>query len=188
MRDYAFALPFALIAGVFGAAAQIVALWTQHTVDLSEWLRSLLLQTERYDLDEVLIALGALAVALVCKGTWNLAQGQKQRIERERQKLEVSNQALVNKTIAVDQSNVVLRQTQAQLEERERLAWEVVTALRRRLVEPMGGIVTILESARRESVAGGRSIDDLARAEAEARTILELVRSLPELGGPFTTP
>jgi hypothetical protein len=187
MRQYAFVLPFAMTAGVLGVAAQVAALWTGHAVDVSDWLSSLHAVTEDYELDEILIAVGALAVAVVFKAIWNRIERQKQQIESERQKLEISNRRLLNRTIEFDQRNAVLQQTQAHLEERERLAWAVVTAVRRRLVEPMGGIVRTLESARRESISGIRSIDDLARAEAEARRILELVRSLPELGEPSTT-
>jgi hypothetical protein len=184
MKTDTLALPLSIGALVLGATAQMAALVSGHVIDVSEWLSALHGYAERYDLDELLLAILVLGVALGIDFIRTRAVAQVKSAERERERLEQSYRTLLEKCDGLERKTVVLHETRGRLVENERLAWAVVSRLRRGLLNRLAGVGEALDATRQESrtIAAPHLVESLGRVEAELRRITEFVAGLPDMG------
>jgi signal transduction histidine kinase len=181
MKQRLSAWPLSIAAALLGMVAQLAEAITGGVVDISEWVSVLHTHAERLRLDELMIGLCLLGVGVVVDLRRLRTTTRRDRLELECRRIERSNQALLNRAVELERRNAVLHEAQARLEQREYLAWEVVTGLRQTLLTPLGGIVGALEIVRQEPLATQPGAGEaLARARAEARRVMELVHGLPE--------
>jgi hypothetical protein len=184
MKAYSSALPLSVGALALGVTAQTAALLSGHTIDVSEWLGAIHGFAEQYDLDELLLSLIVLGVALTIDVIRSRAGMHVKNVEVERDSLEDSNRTLLQKCDRLERRNAVLHETRARLVENERLAWAVVSRLRRGLLNRLAGVSEALETTRQESrtLPAPHLVESLARLEADLRRITEFVAGLPEVG------
>ena len=86
-------------------------------------------------------------------------------------------------TEELQRSHEALRETQAQLVEKERLAaaGQVVVGLHHEILNPLTGILGAVQVLKQEGIAQPEKAEALAEAEAEIRKIEQLIRRLPRL-------
>ena len=113
-----------------------------------------------------------------------------ERLKHSATRLEESHAALLAKTEELEETNRALREAQARLVEKERLAavGEVVVGLHHAILNPLTGILGVLQVLKPEGVAQSERVEALAQAEVEIRKIEELIRRLPALRRAAGTP
>ncbi len=105
------------------------------------------------------------------------------RLKDSAARLEKSNAALIAKTEELERTNQALREAQAQLVEKERLAaaGQVVVGLHHAILNPLTGILGALQVLRQEGTTQQKGAEALTEAEAEIRKIESLVRRLSQV-------
>lgn len=93
-------------------------------------------------------------------------------------------------TEELQRSNEALRDTQAQLVEKERLAaaGQVVVGLHHEILNPLTGILGAMQVLKQEGVSQPEKAEALTEAEAEIHKIEQLIRRLPTLRRAAATP
>ena len=106
-----------------------------------------------------------------------------ERLKESAATLERSHAELLGKTQELEEAYRTLRDTQAQLVEKERLAavGQVVVSLHHGILNPLAGILGALEVLKGEAMAPGSKAEMLAEAEAAIRRIERLLRQLLEV-------
>jgi hypothetical protein len=183
MKANSSALPLSVGALALGVTAQAAALLSGHTIDVSEWLGAIHGFAEQWELDELLIGLVVLALALAIDVIRTRAAAQVKGVEVERDGVEQSNRTLLDRCDRLERRNATLHETRARLVENERLAWAVVSRLRRGLLNRLAGASEALETARQESrtLPAPHLVESLAQLEAELRKITDFVAGLPDV-------
>jgi PAS domain-containing protein len=114
-----------------------------------------------------------------------------ERLKHSAARLEGSHAALLAKTAELERANAALRETQAQLVEKERLAAadQVLVGLHHAILNPLTGILGALQVLKEEGTAPVKKAEALAEAVAEIRKLERLIRRLPKLqsaaGSPY---
>lgn len=113
-----------------------------------------------------------------------------ERLKHSATRLEESHAQLLQKTEELQETNRALREAQARLVEKERLAavGETVVGLHHGILNPLTGILGVLQVLKQEGVAQRERAEALAQAEIEIRKIEELIRRLPALRRAAGTP
>jgi signal transduction histidine kinase len=109
---------------------------------------------------------------------WTASSNERRAISR----LAEAHAALLAKTEELERANAALREAQARLVEKERLAavGEVVVGLHHGVLNPLTGILGALQVLKQEEITPEKA-EALAQAEAEIRQIEQLIRRLPTL-------
>lgn len=175
---YRFAFAALLLTLGFYAAAIL----SDDVIDLSEFLSSLHGLTEGREIDELLIGLLAVGVALLADFSRNLKRTW-HALEIEHRELERSHAELVVRTAELEQANAALRDAQAQLVEMERLAVarDMVVSLHHEILNPLTGVLGAIELLRDNGTAHADRARILDCAEQAAHRIERLVRGLSDL-------
>lgn len=99
------------------------------------------------------------------------------------ERLKQSHAALLAKTEELERANQALREAQAQLVEKERLAavGQVVVGLHHAILNPLAGIHGALQVLKQEGLAETEKAQAFAQAEAEIRKLERLIRRLATL-------
>jgi PAS domain-containing protein len=105
------------------------------------------------------------------------------RLKQSAARLQESHAALVTKTEDLQRANETLRETQAQLVEKERLAaaGQIVVGLHHEILNPLTGVLGALQLLKQDGMAQPEKAEAFAEAEAEIRKIEQLIRRLPTL-------
>jgi PAS domain S-box-containing protein len=113
-----------------------------------------------------------------------------ERLKESAARLEESHREVLAKAEQLEQTNQALREAQARLVERERLAaaGEVVVGLHHAILNPLTGILGALQVLKQEATVAADTREAIAAAEAEIRRIEQIVRSLPSLRRAAGTP
>jgi signal transduction histidine kinase len=182
VRQNVAAFRLACGAALFAVGIYLTAIMSDEAVDFSELLTEIHASTEVHEIDELLIGLLVVGVALLVDLTRNLRKT-RTRLEAEHRELERSRSALVVKATELERSNEALREAQAQLLEMERLAAvrEVVVSLHHEVLNPLTGVLGALELLKEKDTVAPHRADMLACAEQAARRIEKLVKGLPNL-------
>jgi C4-dicarboxylate-specific signal transduction histidine kinase len=173
---------FAFAALLLTLGFYAVAILSDEVIDLSEFLSSLHALTEEREIDELLIGLLVVGVALLVdfsrnlKRTWNA-------LEVEHRELERSHAELVVRKAELEQANAALREAQAQLVEMERLAVvrDMVVSLHHEILNPLTGVLGAIELLRDNGAAQTDKTRILDCAEQAAHRIGRLIKGLPDL-------
>lgn len=106
-----------------------------------------------------------------------------ERLKQSAAGLERSHAELVTKTEELEQAYRTLGETQAQLVEKERLAavGQVVVSLHHSILNPLAGVLGVLQLLKDGDLAPASRAESLLQAEREVRRIERLVRQLPRL-------
>jgi PAS domain S-box-containing protein len=104
--------------------------------------------------------------------------------------LEKSNAELRAKTVELERTNQALREAQAQLVAKERLAavGEVAVSLHHAILNPLTGLLGVLQALKEGLLAPAARTGALAQAEAEAHKIEQVIRQLATLDRAADTP
>jgi signal transduction histidine kinase len=169
-------------AALFAVAIYVTAVVTNEAVDFSEILMQIHAQTEAHEIDEILIGLLVIGVALLVDLTRNLRKT-RNRLQIEHRNLEESRSALAAKATELERTNEALRQAQDRLLEMERLTAvrEVVVSLHHEVLNPLTGVLGALEILKANGVVAPQGADALTCAEQAARRIETLIKGLPNL-------
>lgn len=114
-----------------------------------------------------------------------------ERLKQSAARLEESHASLLGKADELERANRALQDAQAQLVEKERLAavGELVVGLHHAILNPLTGILGVLQLLRPEGTIRPETAEALVEAEAEIRRIEQLIRGLPALrratGAPY---
>ncbi len=167
---------------LFTVGIYLTAVLTDEAVDFSELLSQIHAQTEVHEIDEILIGLLLVGVALLVDLTRNLRKTRR-TLELEHRDLERSRSALVAKATELERANEALQEAQARLLEMERLAAvrEVVVSLHHEVLNPLTGVLGALEILKEKGTVAPHRADALACAEQAARRIETLIKGLPNL-------
>ncbi|MBI3456735.1 MAG: PAS domain-containing protein [Candidatus Rokubacteria bacterium] len=113
-----------------------------------------------------------------------------ERLKQSATRLEKSHMELLAKTGELEQANRALRETQAQLVEKERLAavGQLVVGLHHAILNPLAGILGALRVLEEDGIAPAAKAEALAQAEAAIHQIEQLIRRLPALRRAAATP
>lgn len=113
-----------------------------------------------------------------------------ERLKESAARLEESHREVLAKAEQLERTNQALREAQARLVERERLAaaGEVVVALHHAILNPLTGILGALQVLKQEATVAADTREAIAAAEAEIHRIEQIVRSLPSLRRAAGTP
>ena len=110
---------------------------------------------------------------------WRASLNEQRAIRR----LEAAYERLAARTEELERANLAVRDAQALLVEKERLAavGEIVVGLHHTILNPLAGILGAFQVLKQERIGRPQRIEALAQAEAEIRKIERLIRRLPAL-------